>query len=219
MALNKSFRVKDSLYVGTSGFFAGTAVSIDTSGKILSGGRDLADLFKCNSAALTQGNCITSFSYDGTSAATVAIDSTASGNWDTSYTWVNTNGNNVYDTAAAGGSQGQITLTDVGNTADTVTITNLGASSSPTFAGLTLNGEINMTADKIVNVADPTAAQDAATKAYVDATGAGTVCSVTAGNDSITIGGNAANPTVAVNSTCLTVLSSAFDIPSILFLD
>ena len=36
MALNKSFRVKDSLYVGTSGFFAGTAVSIDTSGKILS---------------------------------------------------------------------------------------------------------------------------------------------------------------------------------------
>ena len=32
MALNKSFRVKDSLYVGTSGFFAGTAVSIDTSG-------------------------------------------------------------------------------------------------------------------------------------------------------------------------------------------
>lgn len=210
MALNKSFRVKDSLYVGTSGFFAGTAVSIDTSGKILSAGRDLADLFKCNSAALTQGNCITSFSYDGTSAATVAIDSTASGNWDTSYTWVNTNGNNVYDTAAAGGSQGQITLTDVGNTADTVTITNLGASSSPTFAGLTLNGEINMTADKIVNVADPTAAQDAATKAYVDATGAGTVCSVTAGNGTITIGGTAANPTVRITDTCVTTLSSAF---------
>ena len=211
MALNKSFRVKDSLYVGTSGFFAGAAVSIDTSGKILSGGRDLADLFKCNSAALTQGNCITNFSYDGTSTATVAIDSTASGQWDSAYTWCNTNGNNVYDTAAAGGSQGQITLTDVGNTADTVTITNLSTTSTPTFGGLTLNGEINMTADKIVNVADPTSAQDAATKAYVDATGAGTVCSVTAGNDSITIGGTAANPTVAVNSTCLTVLSSAFD--------
>ena len=210
MALNRDFRVKNSLYVGTSGFFAGTDVSIDTGGKILSGGRDLADLFKCNSAALTQGNCITSFSYDGTTAATVAIDSTASGNWDTSYTWVNTNGNNVYDTAAAGGSQGQITLTDVGNTADTVLITDLGASNSPTFAGLTLNGEIDMTADKIVNVADPTAAQDAATKAYVDATGAGTVCSVTAGNGTITIGGTAADPTVRVTDTCVTSLSSAF---------
>mgnify|MGYP003624525055 CR=1 FL=1 len=210
MALNKSFRVKDSLYVGTSGFFAGTAVSIDTSGKILSGGRDLADLFKCNSAALTQGNCITSFSYDGTTAATVAIDGTASGNWDTAYSWVDTNGDNVYDTAAAGGSQGQITLTDVGNNPDTVLITDLGASNSPTFAGLTLNGQIDMTADKIVNVTDPTDPQDAATKAYVDSTGAGTVCSVTAGNDTITIGGTAANPTVAVASTCLAVLSAAF---------
>jgi len=208
MALNKSFRVKDSLYVGTSGFFAGTAVSIDTSGKILSGGRDLADLFKCNSAALTQGNCITSFSYDGTTAATVAIDSTASGNWDSAYTWCSTNGSNVYDTVTSP-AQGVLTLTDVGNSPDTVVL-GLQAGDSPTFAGLTLNGQIDMTADKIVNVTDPTDPQDAATKAYVDSTGAGTVCSVTAGNDSITIGGTAANPTVAVASTCLTVLSSAF---------
>ena len=211
MALNKNFRVKDSLFVGTSGFFANTTVSIDTGGKILSGGRDLADLFKCNSAALTQGNCITSFSYDGTTAATVAIDSTASGQWDSTYTWCNTNGNNVYDTAAAGGSQGQITLTDVGNTADTVTITNLSTTSTPTFGGLTLNGEINMTADKIVNVADPTSAQDAATKAYVDSTGAGTVCSVTAANNTVTIGGTAANPTVKVTDTCIAEFKTAFD--------
>jgi len=211
MALNKNFRVKDSLFVGTSGFFANTTVSIDTGGKILSGGRDLADLFKCNSAALTQGNCITNFSYDGTTAATVAIDSTASGQWDSTYTWCNTNGNNVYDTAAAGGSQGQITLTDVGNTADTVTITNLSTTSTPTFGGLTLNGEINMTADKIVNVADPTSAQDAATKAYVDSTGAGTVCSVTAANNTVTIGGTAANPTVKVTDTCIAEFKTAFD--------
>ena len=108
MALNKTFKLKDSLYVGTSGFFAGTPVSIDTNGEILSAGRDLADLFKCNSAALSQGNCITNFSYDGTSTATVAIDGTASGEWDAAYTWCNTNGDNVYDTAAAGGSQAKL---------------------------------------------------------------------------------------------------------------
>jgi len=74
-----------------------------------------------------------------------------------------------------------------------------------------LNGQIDMTADKIVNVADPTADQDAATKSYVDSLSNGLVDSVTAGNDSITIGGTDEDPTVAVNSTCLTVLSSAFD--------
>ena len=206
MALNKSFRVKDSLYVGTSGFFAGTAVSIDTSGKILSAGRDLADLFKCNSAALTQGNCITNFSYDGTTAATVAIDSTASNNWDYSYSNI---------TKAVSGidlnGQGAFTFDRIGIGAGGSIDLGLQPADSPTFAGLTLNGEINMTADKIVNVADPTSDQDAATKSYVDSLSNGLVDSVTAGNDSITIDGTTANPTVAVNSTCLTVLSSAFD--------
>jgi len=137
MALNTDFKVKNSLYVSNSGFFAGTDVSIDTGGKILSGGRDLADLFKCNSAALTQGNCITSFSYDGTTAATVAIDSTASGNWDTSYTWVNTNGNNVYDTITTSPPQGQFTITPIVGSPDVVDL-GLQAGDSPTFAGLTL---------------------------------------------------------------------------------
>ena len=66
MALNKSFRVKDSLYVGTSGFFAGAGVSIDTSGQILSAGTDLLDIFQdTNLADLTDGACIANFTYDG----------------------------------------------------------------------------------------------------------------------------------------------------------
>jgi len=210
MALNKTFKLKDSLYVGTSGFFAGSTVSIDTSGKILSAGRDLADLFKCNSAALSQGNCITNFSYDGTSTATVAIDSTASDAWDAAKAWCDTNGDNVYNTVGAGGSQGQITLTNVGNSPDTIYITDLSAAATPTFAGLTLNGEIDMTSDKIVNVADPTSDQDVATKAYVDTVSGGLVDGVTAGNGTITIGGGAANPTVRITDACVTALSSAY---------
>jgi hypothetical protein len=204
MALNKSFRVKDSLYVGTSGFFAGTAVSIDTSGKILSGGRDLADLFKCNSAALTQGNCITNFSYDGTTAATVAIDSTASNNWDYSYS----NITKAVSSIDLNG-QGAFTFDRIAATGGSIDL-GLQEGDSPTFAGLTLNGQIDMTADKIVNVADPVDDQDAATKAYVDSTGAGTVCSVAAENNTITICGTAANPTVKVTDACDTKWDSVY---------
>ncbi len=143
MALNKSFRVKDSLYVGTSGFFAGTAVSIDTSGQILSAGRDLADLFKCNSAALTQGNCITNFSYDGTTAATVAIDSTASANWDYSYS----NITKAVSSIDLNG-QGAFTFDRIAATGGSIELS-LQEADSPTFAGLTLNGQIEITADKI----------------------------------------------------------------------
>lgn len=82
MALTRDFRVKDSLTVGISGLFkAGgsttydsTKVAIDTYGKILSGGRDLATVFaNITLATLSQGSGIATFSYNGGSAATVAV--------------------------------------------------------------------------------------------------------------------------------------------------
>lgn len=78
MALNKDFKIKDSLYVGGSARFVGTGgVSIDTNGRILSGGRDLIDIFQSNNLALLSGgDGISSFSYDGDTNATVAVDAT-----------------------------------------------------------------------------------------------------------------------------------------------
>jgi hypothetical protein len=91
MALNKDFRVKDSLTTGVSGFFkaGGTSynpdnVAIDTLGKILSAGRDLADIFAdVNLADLEGGAGINTFVYDGSSNVTVSVsgvDTLTSGN-------------------------------------------------------------------------------------------------------------------------------------------
>lgn len=58
---------------------------------------------------------------------------------------------------------------------------------------------------KITGLPTPTAASDAATKAYVDGhTSGGTVTSVAAGDGSITIGGTASDPTVAVATAGVT---------------
>ena len=87
MALTRDFRVKDSLTVGISGLFkAGssttydsTKVAIDTYGKILSGGRDLATVIaNITLATLTNGSGINTFSYNGGSTATITISGASS---------------------------------------------------------------------------------------------------------------------------------------------
>jgi len=82
MALTRDFRVKDALNVGLSGLFKagetsgynGSKVAIDTYGRILSGGRDLADIFAdADLEDLTGGAGINSFSYDGLAPITISL--------------------------------------------------------------------------------------------------------------------------------------------------
>ena len=128
MALNSDFKVKDSLYVGNSAFFT---TCTDTP-RILSGGTDLWDLFLQEgedhaSCALTNGDGIATLSYDGTSDTTIALDSA------------------VVDGIAEGTLQGQIGVTNIGNTTTQVDVNGLQTGDSPTFGGLALNGALTTT--------------------------------------------------------------------------
>ena len=76
MALNSDFKVKDSLYVGSSAYF----VSQTDTPVILSGGSSLFDIFlqegEGGAGILSGGDGITDFMFDNLSAATVAVDGT-----------------------------------------------------------------------------------------------------------------------------------------------
>ena len=207
MALNKSFRVKDSLYVGTSGCFAGAPISISTSGKILSAGTDLIDIFQdTNLAALTCGNCIASFSYNGDSAATVGICETAYNNWD----YAHSNVTLAVSSMNASG-QGAFTFDKIA-AANGGGIIDLGLlpSCTPTFAGFTSTSAVAMGTNKITGLGTPTANTDAATKAYVDSVGSGLVDSVTEGTGISVDNSDAANPVVSLAGACNTKFSSVY---------
>lgn len=68
------------------------------------------------------------------------------------------------------GTTNQISVT--ASTGDSVTFStpqDIHTGATPTFAGLTLTGELDAGANKLTNLAEPTADSDAATKYYVDA--------------------------------------------------
>jgi hypothetical protein len=190
MALNSDFKVKDSLYVGSSACF----VTQTDSPVILSAGSSLFDIFLQEgevsaSCALTSGLGVDSFTFDGTADASVAVDGS------------------VIDGIAEGTGQGQIAVTNLDNTTTQVNVHDMGVGDSPVFGNLTVTG-LSATA---ANSGILSAGRDL-NEIFVTSAEAGSVCSVTADVDSstITIGGTSANPTVKIANNCVTALSSAF---------
>ncbi len=128
MALNSDFKVKDSLYVSNSACF----VTCTDTPRILSAGTDLWDIFLQEdeitaSCTLSNGDGIASLSYDGSADTTIAVD------------------NAVIDGVAEGTAQGQIAVTNIGNTTTQVDVNGLQSGDSPTFGGLALNGALTTT--------------------------------------------------------------------------
>jgi hypothetical protein len=84
-----------------------------------------------------------------------------------------TTGNYV---ATIAGTTNQVSVSGSGSETAAVTLSlpqNIHTGATPTFGGMSLNGNLAMGSNKITGLADPVDAQDAATKAYVDAARAG----------------------------------------------
>lgn len=128
MALNSDFKVKDSLYVGNSACF----VTCTDTPRILSAGTDLWDIFLqedeiSNSCTLSNGDGVATLSYDGQADVTISLDTA------------------VVDGIAEGSAQGQVAVTNIGNTTTQVDVNGLQTGDSPTFGGLALNGALTTT--------------------------------------------------------------------------
>jgi len=84
-----------------------------------------------------------------------------------------TTGNYV---ATIAGTTNQVSVSGSGSETAAVTLSlpqNIHSGATPTFAGMSLTGNLAMGSNKITGLADPVDAQDAATKAYVDAARSG----------------------------------------------
>jgi hypothetical protein len=115
------------------------------------------------------GDLAGSVSFNGSSdvtiTATIQADSVALGN--------DTTGNYI---ATITGTANQVNVSGSGTETAAVTLSlpqNIHSGATPAFAGMSLSGNLAMGSNTITGLADPVNAQDAATKAYVDAARAG----------------------------------------------
>ena len=143
MALNTDFKVKNSLYVSNSACF----VTQTNTATILSAGTSLFDIFLQEGeisaqCTLSNGTGITGINYNGQATSTISISAACNTAWNQAYTWCTTNGNNVIDTIIEGAAQGQIAVTNIGNTTSQVDVKDLGRDDSPVFASLSSTGNI-----------------------------------------------------------------------------
>jgi hypothetical protein len=115
------------------------------------------------------GDATGTVSFDGSAnadiAVTISANSVALG--------TDTTGNYV---ATIAGTTNQVSVSGSGSETAAVTLSlpqNIHSGATPTFAGMSLTGNLAMGSASITGLADPVNAQDAATKAYVDAARAG----------------------------------------------
>lgn len=154
----------DQVTNATSSSTPNTLVRRDASGNVsvaaligsLTGNADTATKWKTERTITLTGNVTGSVSIDGSGDVSLTTTIPAG----TVVTSVTGTANQV----SVSGSTGAVTIS---------LPQNIHTGATPTFAGLTVTGTVNMSSQRLTQLADPVNPQDAATKAYVDASQAG----------------------------------------------
>jgi cytoskeletal protein CcmA (bactofilin family) len=143
--------------------------SAGTINAALAGNASTATTLQTARTITLSGDVAGSVSFNGSSdvtiTATIQADSVALGS--------DTTGNYV---ATIAGTANQVNVSGSGTETAAVTLSlpqNIHSGATPAFAGMSLSGNLAMGSNTITGLADPVNAQDAATKAYVDAARAG----------------------------------------------